>query len=155
MSYLKDIIDAPEKLKSFIAYLIPMPFWYVAFFLFNKELYLSLDLFTLSCFAFCFNILSSCLYAWITMNFDKIDNTPEKKDRAMYDFGVTVISVAFQVLLLGIWIAVSAIISHYTLLVFNLKGFLGLYFGFTILLIIITSIGAKQVHNTTIKTKDI
>lgn len=123
MSYLGDLSNAPDSFKAVLIYFFPMPFWFVAIYLFNPSLYTKLDLFTIGCFAFCFNVGSSMLFGMILAAF-KADNSSSVWDSFEAQH-TTVFHVIYMLILVFGCMIYSDIYDE----IYTLRGYLYTHFG--------------------------
>ncbi len=131
MSYIKDLGESHDSMKSIALNLIIIPFWYVAIFLFNKDFYLNSDTIIITLFSIIISFLSSMLFTFFLNKMDEKNSTPADM------FGNMIASIA----ILSIWLSFLIFTTYSFRFLFNQEiyfyWFVVIYFTPVILIYIL------------------
>lgn len=121
MSYLRDLLEGPEDLKSLVVWVFTMPFWYVTIYVIDVDFYNKVDLFTLSCFVFCFTAVSAFIYTLIGFFLNS-------RVKSFWNLKNAIASAVIQISLLVLLNVISFIYNFNSSDEFTLWGFITTYF---------------------------
>ena len=131
MSYIKDLSESHDSMKSIALNLIIIPFWYVAIFLFNKDFYRNSDIILVTIFSIVISFLSSMLLTLFINKIDVKNSTPVN----MFENMITSIGV------LTIWLSFLIFTTYSCYFLFNQEiyfyWFIVIYFTPIILIYIL------------------